>query len=64
MSDVPAHVEMRDGLPVIVPEVPMLPMTAEDVRDAIDRVRHRHLLESEDQEEIEIEIDPISENRI
>jgi AbrB family looped-hinge helix DNA binding protein len=36
---IPAHVEMRDGLAVIVPEVPMKPMTAEDVRAAIDRVR-------------------------
>jgi len=36
---IPAHVEMRDGLPVIVPEVPVRTMTAEDVRAAIDRVR-------------------------
>jgi AbrB family looped-hinge helix DNA binding protein len=36
---IPAHVEMRDGLPVIVPEVPVPTMTAEDVRAAIDRVR-------------------------
>jgi bifunctional DNA-binding transcriptional regulator/antitoxin component of YhaV-PrlF toxin-antitoxin module len=36
---IPAHVEMRDGLAVIVPEVPMKPMTAEDVRAALERVR-------------------------
>jgi AbrB family looped-hinge helix DNA binding protein len=39
VPNVPAHIEMRDGLPVIVPEVPMKPMTAEDVRAALDRVR-------------------------
>jgi AbrB family looped-hinge helix DNA binding protein len=39
VSDVPATVEERDGVPVIVPEAPMSAMTAEEVRDAIDRVR-------------------------
>jgi len=37
--DVPARVEERDGVPVIVPEAEMPPLTVEDVRGAIDRVR-------------------------
>jgi AbrB family looped-hinge helix DNA binding protein len=39
VADVPARVEDRDGVPVIVPEVPMRPLTAEETRQAIDRVR-------------------------
>lgn len=39
VPEVPAHVEMRDGFPVIVPEVPMPPMSVEDVREALDRTR-------------------------
>ena len=39
VPDVPARVEMRDGLPVIVTDEPMAPMTVDDVRAAIDRVR-------------------------
>ena len=39
VADVPAHVEaQRDG-PVIVNEAPVKPLTVEDVRAAIDRVR-------------------------
>ena len=39
VPDVPAHVEMRDGLAVIVPETPILPITVEDVRTALEHVR-------------------------
>ena len=39
VADVPARVEDRDGAPVIVPEGPLAPMTIEETRDAIDRVR-------------------------
>ena len=39
VPDVPAHVEDRDGVPVIVPEVPMRPITVEETREAIDRAR-------------------------
>lgn len=39
VPDVPAHLEMRDGLAVIVPEAPMPPMTADDARDVLDRIR-------------------------
>ena len=39
VADVPARVEDRDGAPVIVPEEPLTPMTIEETRDAIDRVR-------------------------
>jgi bifunctional DNA-binding transcriptional regulator/antitoxin component of YhaV-PrlF toxin-antitoxin module len=39
VGDVPARVEDRDGLPVIVTNVPMEPLTVADVRAAIDRVR-------------------------
>lgn len=39
MPDVRAHVEERDGVAVIVPDEPIQSMTADDTRDAIDRVR-------------------------
>lgn len=39
VPDVPAHVEMRDGFAVIVPERPVLPMTPEAVRKALEDVR-------------------------
>jgi bifunctional DNA-binding transcriptional regulator/antitoxin component of YhaV-PrlF toxin-antitoxin module len=39
VADAPAHVEKRDGTPVIAADAPMSPLRAEDVRDAIDRVR-------------------------
>jgi AbrB family looped-hinge helix DNA binding protein len=39
VPDTPAHVETRDEVPVIVAAHPMQPMTVEDVRAAIDRVR-------------------------
>jgi AbrB family looped-hinge helix DNA binding protein len=39
VPDVPARVEERDGLSVIVPDEPMTPMTVEETRAAIDRVR-------------------------
>jgi AbrB family looped-hinge helix DNA binding protein len=39
VPDVPAHVEDRDGVPVIVPKVPMRPITVEETREAIDRAR-------------------------
>jgi len=39
VPDVPAHVEERDGEPVIVPEVPVRPMSVDEARDAIDRAR-------------------------
>jgi hypothetical protein len=39
VPDVHAHVEDRDGVPVIVPEVPMRPITVEETREAIDRAR-------------------------
>jgi AbrB family looped-hinge helix DNA binding protein len=39
VPDVPAHVEDRDGVPVIVPDGPVPPMSAEDVRVAIERTR-------------------------
>jgi AbrB family looped-hinge helix DNA binding protein len=34
-----AHLEVRDGFTVIVPDEPVPPMTAEMVRDAIERSR-------------------------
>jgi bifunctional DNA-binding transcriptional regulator/antitoxin component of YhaV-PrlF toxin-antitoxin module len=40
VADVPARIEDRGGDPVIVTAVPMKPLTVEDVRAAIDRVRH------------------------
>jgi bifunctional DNA-binding transcriptional regulator/antitoxin component of YhaV-PrlF toxin-antitoxin module len=39
VPDTPARVEERDGTPVIVPDSPVQPLTVEDVRAAIDRVR-------------------------
>jgi bifunctional DNA-binding transcriptional regulator/antitoxin component of YhaV-PrlF toxin-antitoxin module len=39
VADVPARIEDRGGDPVIVTDVPMKPLTVEDVRAAIDRVR-------------------------
>lgn len=39
VPDVSARIEMRGGLPVIVTDEPMEPMTVETVRAAIDRVR-------------------------
>jgi AbrB family looped-hinge helix DNA binding protein len=39
VPDVPAHVEMRDGLAVIVPERAVPPVTASDVRTTLDDVR-------------------------
>jgi len=39
VPDTPAHVEMRDGFAVIVPEVPMPPLTVDDVRKALEEVR-------------------------
>jgi bifunctional DNA-binding transcriptional regulator/antitoxin component of YhaV-PrlF toxin-antitoxin module len=39
VADVPARIEDRDGDPVIVTDGPTKPLTVEDVRAAIDRVR-------------------------
>jgi bifunctional DNA-binding transcriptional regulator/antitoxin component of YhaV-PrlF toxin-antitoxin module len=39
VADVPARIEARGGDPVIVTDEPMKPLTVEDVRAAIDRVR-------------------------
>ena len=39
VPDVPAHIEERDGLVVIVTDGPMEPMSVEETRAAIDRVR-------------------------
>jgi AbrB family looped-hinge helix DNA binding protein len=39
VADVSARVEDRDGVPVIVAEAPMPPLSVDDVRAAIDRVR-------------------------
>jgi AbrB family looped-hinge helix DNA binding protein len=39
VADVPARLEERAGEPVIVTERPMAPLTVDDVRAAIDRVR-------------------------
>jgi AbrB family looped-hinge helix DNA binding protein len=39
VADVPARVEDRDGTPVIVTGTPVRPLSVEDVRGAIDRVR-------------------------
>jgi bifunctional DNA-binding transcriptional regulator/antitoxin component of YhaV-PrlF toxin-antitoxin module len=39
VADQTARVEDRDGAPVIVTDAPMKPLTTEDVRAAIDRVR-------------------------
>lgn len=39
VADVPAHVEIRDGLPVIVTDRAMEPMSVAETREAIDLVR-------------------------
>jgi bifunctional DNA-binding transcriptional regulator/antitoxin component of YhaV-PrlF toxin-antitoxin module len=39
VADVPAHVEQRGSRPVIVADAAVKPLTVEDVRAAIDRVR-------------------------
>jgi hypothetical protein len=39
VADVPARIEDRGDGPVIVTDAPMNPLTVEDVRAAIDRVR-------------------------
>ncbi len=39
VADVTGRIEERDGSPVIVTDVPMKPLTVEEVRSAIDRVR-------------------------
>jgi bifunctional DNA-binding transcriptional regulator/antitoxin component of YhaV-PrlF toxin-antitoxin module len=39
VADVPARIEDRDGNPVIVTDGPIKPLTVEDARAAIDRVR-------------------------
>jgi bifunctional DNA-binding transcriptional regulator/antitoxin component of YhaV-PrlF toxin-antitoxin module len=39
VPEVPAHVELRDGLAVIVPDAPMPRMSAKETRDALERVR-------------------------
>ena len=39
VADVPARIEDLGRGPVIVPDAPVQPMTADEVRAAIDRVR-------------------------
>lgn len=39
VADVPAHVEDRDGLPVIVTEQPVPALTLAQTREAVERVR-------------------------
>jgi len=39
VADVAARVEDRAGIPVIVADAPVAPLTAADVRAAVDRVR-------------------------
>jgi AbrB family looped-hinge helix DNA binding protein len=39
VADVPAHVEEQNGLPVIVTDEPMAPMSVAETRAAIERVR-------------------------
>jgi AbrB family looped-hinge helix DNA binding protein len=39
VADVPAHVEEQDGLPVIVTDEPMTPMSVADAREAVERAR-------------------------
>lgn len=34
-----AHLEVRDGMSVIVPDEPVPPMTAEMVREVLERIR-------------------------
>jgi AbrB family looped-hinge helix DNA binding protein len=40
VADAPVHVEQRDGLPVIVADQPMAPLSVAETRAAIERVRH------------------------
>jgi AbrB family looped-hinge helix DNA binding protein len=39
VPDIAAHIEVRDGLAVIVPDEPVPPLTAEMTREAIERSR-------------------------
>jgi bifunctional DNA-binding transcriptional regulator/antitoxin component of YhaV-PrlF toxin-antitoxin module len=39
VADVPAHVEERDGFPVIVTDRPMTPLSVADARAAVERTR-------------------------
>ncbi len=39
VADVDARVEERDGVPVIVTEAPVKPLTVDDVRAAVERTR-------------------------
>ena len=39
VADIDARVEERGGTPVIVPDAPVAPLTADEVRAAIDRTR-------------------------
>jgi AbrB family looped-hinge helix DNA binding protein len=39
VPDVPARVELRDGVPVIVAERAMKPVTVDDARAAVERSR-------------------------
>ena len=39
VADVPAHVEDHDGFPVIVADRAIEPMSIEETRDAVERVR-------------------------
>jgi len=39
VPEAPAHLEKRDDFTVIVPDIPMPALTADDVRDVLDRVR-------------------------
>jgi hypothetical protein len=39
VADVSARVADRDGVPVIASDEPVAPLTADEVRAAIDRVR-------------------------
>jgi bifunctional DNA-binding transcriptional regulator/antitoxin component of YhaV-PrlF toxin-antitoxin module len=39
VADVPAHVEQRGGLPVIVTDRPMEPLSVAETRTAVERVR-------------------------
>jgi AbrB family looped-hinge helix DNA binding protein len=39
VADVPARIEDRAGAPVIMTDTPMAPLTVEQVRAGIDRVR-------------------------
>ncbi|MFZ1154476.1 MAG: AbrB/MazE/SpoVT family DNA-binding domain-containing protein [Solirubrobacteraceae bacterium] len=39
VADVPAHVEMQNGLPIIVTDQPMAPMSVSEARTAVERIR-------------------------